>query len=192
MRKKSHLALASFLVQGMGNETLSRRWRSFYMGNILPDCKPSFVTVRHEYDGTFDMMAEMLRRLVEQEGYWSTDSARYIMDLGQVFHYIADYFTFPHNTNFDGNIKDHCTYENRLKHGLRAYISSGEAAFRVEYGRRMDSADDILDYIREAHEEYMRKPSSVERDCRYITAVTSQVLLAIPQLAGVPVMAYAG
>ena len=61
MRKKSHLSLAGFLVQGMDNEVRSRRWRSFYLGNILPDCKPSFVTVRHEYDKTFDLMAEMLR-----------------------------------------------------------------------------------------------------------------------------------
>ena len=36
MRKKSHLSLAGFLVQGMDNEVLSRRWRSFYLGNILP------------------------------------------------------------------------------------------------------------------------------------------------------------
>ena len=47
MRKKSHLALAGFLIQGMDHEVLNRRWRSFYFGNILPDCKPSFVTVRH-------------------------------------------------------------------------------------------------------------------------------------------------
>ena len=92
MRKKSHLALAGFLIQGMDHEVLNRRWRSFYFGNILPDCKPSFVTVRHEYDGTFDMMAEMLRALVSEEGYWSIDTAGYMMDLGQVFHYIADYF----------------------------------------------------------------------------------------------------
>ena len=71
MRKKSHLSLAGFLVQGMDNEVLSRRWRSFYLGNILPDCKPSFVTVRHEYDKTFDLMAEMLRALAEEDGYWS-------------------------------------------------------------------------------------------------------------------------
>ena len=75
MRKKSHLALAGFLIQGMDHEVLNRRWRSFYFGNILPDCKPSFVTVRHEYDGTFDMMAEMLRALVSEEGYWSIDTA---------------------------------------------------------------------------------------------------------------------
>ena len=129
MRKKSHLALAGFLIQGMDHEVLNRRWRSFYFGNILPDCKPSFVTVRHEYDGTFDMMAEMLRALVSEEGYWSIDTADYMMDLGQVFHYIADYFTYPHNSHYPGNIKDHCHYENHLKHGLRAYIRSGEAVF---------------------------------------------------------------
>lgn len=139
MRKKSHLSLAGFLVQGMDNEVLSRRWRSFYLGNILPDCKPSFVTVRHEYDKTFDLMAEMLRALAEEDGYWSMDTAQYMRDLGQIVHYIADYFTYPHNTHFPGNIKDHCVYEEHLKHGLRAYIREGKAVFYTGNTRMMRS-----------------------------------------------------
>ena len=193
MRKKSHLALAGFLIQGMDHEVLNRRWRSFYFGNILPDCKPSFVTVRHEYDGTFDMMAEMLRALVSEEGYWSIDTAGYMMDLGQVFHYIADYFTYPHNSHYPGNIKDHCHYENHLKHGLRAYIRSDEAVFGgAGYKRSFSTTDEMLEYIQEAHEEYMKQPGSVENDCKYITTVCSRVLASMPQFAEVPVMAYAG
>lgn len=129
MRKKSHLSLAGFLVQGMDNEVLSRRWRSFYLGNILPDCKPSFVTVRHEYDKTFDLMAEMLRALAEEDGYWSMDTAQYMRDLGQIVHYIADYFTYPHNTHFPGNIKDHCVYEEHLKHGSAPISGKGKRYF---------------------------------------------------------------
>ena len=192
MRKKSHLSLAGFLVQGMDNEVLSRRWRSFYLGNILPDCKPSFVTVRHEYDKTFDLMAEMLRALAEEDGYWSMDTAQYMRDLGQIVHYIADYFTYPHNTHFPGNIKDHCVYEEHLKHGLRAYIREGKAVFYTGNTRRMRSVDEILAYIREEHEAYMSAPRSVEDDCAYITRVSSQVLAALPQFPAVPVMAYAG
>ena len=176
----------------MDNEVLSRRWRSFYLGNILPDCKPSFVTVRHEYDKTFDLMAEMLRALAEEDGYWSMDTAQYMRDLGQIVHYIADYFTYPHNTHFPGNIKDHCVYEEHLKHGLRAYIREGKAVFYTGNTRRMRSVDEILAYIREEHEAYMSAPRSVEDDCAYITRVSSQVLAALPQFAAVPVMAYAG
>ena len=113
-------------------------------------------------------------------------------DLGQIVHYIADYFTYPHNTHFPGNIKDHCVYEEHLKHGLRAYIREGKAVFYTGNTRRMRSVDEILAYIREEHEAYMSAPRSVEDDCAYITRVSSQVLAALPQFAAVPVMAYAG
>ena len=49
-----------------------------------------------------------------------------------------------------------------------------------------------LEYIQEAHEEYMKQPGSVENDCKYITTVCSRVLASMPQFAEVPVMAYAG
>ena len=31
--------------------------------------------------------------------------------LGVIIHYIADYFTFPHNDHYPGNVKDHCYYD---------------------------------------------------------------------------------
>ena len=110
-----------------------------------------------------------------------------------MFHYIADYFTYPHNSHYPGNIKDHCHYENHLKHGLRAYIRSGEAVFGgAGYKRSFSTTDEMLEYIQEAHEEYMKQPGSVENDCKYITTVCSRVLASMPQFAEVPVMAYAG
>lgn len=192
VRKKSHISLAGFLVRGMDHELLNRRWRSFYLGNLLPDCKVSFVTVRHEYEKTYELMASMLKRLIEEEGYWSPDSMRYVRDLGQVFHYIADYFTFPHNQHFPGTLKDHCIYEEHLKKGLRTYIRNGKAVFSTENTRNLRTAEDILHYIREMHQEYMSAPRSVEEDCAYITSVCSQVLAAIPQLAAVPALVCAG
>ena len=110
-----------------------------------------------------------------------------------VTDYIADYFTYPHNSHYPGNIKDHCHYENHLKHGLRAYIRSGEAVFGgAGYKRSFSTVDEMLEYIQEAHEEYMKQPGSVENDCKYITTVCSRVLASMPQFAEVPVMAYAG
>lgn len=192
MRKKSHISLARFLVRGLENDVLRRRWKAFYIGSLLPDCRPSFLTMRHEYDVTFDMVEEKIRSLVESADERSLDSMRYMIDLGQVFHYIADYFTFPHNSNYPGNLKDHCIYEKYLKLRLRAYIREGAAVFHEEYSWRMSSVDDILEFIRSNHSEYMKKLHSVDEDCEYITRVCSQVLSAISQLAGAPVMACAG
>ena len=56
MRKKSHISLARFLVRVAGDDVLRRRWKAFYVGSLLPDCRPSFLTVRHEYEETFDLV----------------------------------------------------------------------------------------------------------------------------------------
>ena len=154
MRKKSHISLARFLVKGMENDVLSRRWKAFYVGSLLPDCRPSFLTVRHEYDETYELVEKKIHKLVEDVKRRPADSMRYMIDLGQVFHYIADYFTFPHNRHYPGNLKDHCIYEKYLKFELRAYI-------------------------RENHQEYMQRSHDVEEDCEYITRVCSRVLAAM-------------
>lgn len=67
MRKKSHISLARFLIKEAGDEVLRRRWKAFYVGSLLPDCRPSFLTVRHEYDETFDLVEQKIRCLVEKE-----------------------------------------------------------------------------------------------------------------------------
>lgn len=185
MRKKSHISLAGFLVKGLENDVLSRRWKAFYVGSLLPDCRPSFLTVRHEYDETIGMVECKIRRLVGDREKFPADSMRYMIDLGQVFHYIADYFTFPHNTNYPGNLKDHCTYEKYLKLQLRSYIREGNAVFHSENLQKITSVEDIINYIRGCHREYMQELRSVEEDCEYITRVCSQVLAAMWSLASV-------
>lgn len=191
MRKKSHISLAGFLIKGLENDVLSRRWKAFYVGSLLPDCRPSFLTVRHEYDETFEMVEDKIRRLVEDTRNRPADSVRYMIDLGQVFHYIADYFTFPHNSHYPGNLKDHCAYEKYLKFRLRSYIREGNAVFHAEEAGKLLSVEDIVAYIRKNHQEYMQSLHSVEEDCEYITRVCSQVLSAMSYLVNMPSMAYA-
>lgn len=191
MRKKSHISLAGFLVRGLENDILSRRWKAFYVGSLLPDCRPSFLTVRHEYDETFELVEDKIRRLVEDTKHRPADSVRYMIDLGQVFHYIADYFTFPHNSHYPGNLKDHCAYEKYLKLRLRSYIREGDAVFHTEEAEHLGSVEDILGYIRKNHQEYMENLHNAEEDCEYITRVCSQVLAAMACLAELPEMAYA-
>lgn len=191
MRKKSHISLARFLVNASGDDVLRRRWKAFYVGSLLPDCRPSFLTVRHEYDETIDMVEHKIRGLMEDPEHHSEDSMRYMIDLGQVFHYIADYFTFPHNSNYPGSLKDHCIYEKYLKFGLRSYIRERAGALCAEEGEKLYSVEDILAYIHRNHQEYMEKYRSVEEDCEYITRVCLQVLVSMVYLVHEPAAAAA-
>ena len=191
MRKKSHISLARFLVRKAGDDVLRRRWKAFYVGSLLPDCRLSFLTVRHEYEETFDLVERKIRSLTEDAGRRPEDSMRYMIDLGQIFHYIADYFTFPHNSNYSGSLKDHCIYEKYLKFRLRSYIRERACVLCAEEGEQLYSVEDILDYIRRNHREYMKEFRSVEEDCEYITRVCLQVLAAMVYLVHGPAAATA-
>ena len=46
--------------------------------------------------------------------------------LGEIFHYIADYFTFPHNKTFTGSLVEHNSYEKEL---IRHFLSEGSSVY---------------------------------------------------------------
>lgn len=180
MRKKSHISLAKYIVESLDEQDLSRHKKAFYLGSILPDCKPSFLTTKHEMQGTFGKVQEEILRLSRGEDV--TNMRVYFRDLGQVIHYVADYFTFPHNPNYPGNLKDHCRYEEQLKRSLREYINSGEAKRNERMICTLETPEAICELIRTAHDTYLRWKSTVEADCRTIVALCHQVVCAVIQL----------
>ena len=106
MRKKSHISLAKYLVEDIAAPDLLAHRKAFYLGSILPDCKPSFLTQRHEFGETFGLVTDEIRRLSESRRQETMNLRAYMRHLGEVIHYIADYFTFPHNSTYEGNLKD--------------------------------------------------------------------------------------
>ena len=100
MRKKSHMSLSMYLVDSMDSELLENHKKAFIMGSILPDCKPSFVTTKHNIDETFDIVCRFIDELTVDTDGFKRISTAYCRKLGEVTHYLADYFTFPHNDIF--------------------------------------------------------------------------------------------
>ena len=97
-------------------------------------------------------------------------------------HYIADYFTFPHNRTFDGSLRQHNTYEKYLKNELKAFVESGRADIYAEKNLRFDTLNQLLDYIRERHNVYLDRKRSIEEDIHYILSVCFQVFQGLFQL----------
>ena len=186
MRKKSHISLAKYIVDSLGEQELQKHKKAFYLGSILPDCKPSFITIKHEMEGTFPKVQHELEELVERQKNAQINMRVFYRNLGEVIHYIADYFTFPHNPHYPGNLKDHCIYEEHLKRGLKEYIASGEAEKNSEWVRlsvvNLNSTADICNFIRKAHETYVKLKNSVEDDCRHIVTMCHQVVVAVIRL----------
>ena len=94
MRKKSHISLARYIAQDMQVPAMIHHRKAFYLGSILPDCKPSFLTRRHEFHGTFDMVKERICVLSADSGLLLDNGRVFMRRLGEIIHYIADYFTY--------------------------------------------------------------------------------------------------
>ena len=176
MRKKSHISLAKYIVNSLDDKELKKHRLSFYIGSVLPDIKPSFVYKRHEINGTFPYVKKHIARLSEGQKVMNKKGGKYYRDLGQVSHYLADYFTFPHNKIYPGGFKDHCSYEEKLKRDLRSYIKSGEAERQHVPGGHFMDAKALCDYIQKAHVDYIERKHDVSDDITHIVEVNRKAI----------------
>ena len=185
MRKKSHISLARYIVDSFDDADLKKHRFSFYLGSILPDIKPSFLYKRHEINGTFPMLQKHIKRLSEgQKAIEKKKTIKYYRDLGQISHYLADYFTFPHNTIYLGSLKAHCSYEEQLKQDLRACIKSGEAAkyLAEQCAKHFRNAEALCSFIQKTHDEYIERKHDVEDDIHHILEINQRAIEGILQL----------
>lgn len=182
MRKKSHISLALYLADIANFNDIANHKLSFCIGSILPDCKPSFITTRHEISETFDKVKEDIKKLIYDYHNDQESSSSFIRNLGQIIHYLADYFTYPHNLIYPGSFKDHCAYEKELKYGLKNYINSGEALKCKKKMNEFNTIESLFDYIQKSHIEYLKVKKSVHDDCIFIVALCHQVVEGILHL----------
>ncbi len=182
MRKKSHISVANYLLNSHGMEYLQGHKKSFYLGSILPDCVPSFITRRHCIEDTIDILKKEIDKVTEHYDATQGLTPYFCRHLGVITHYVADYFTFPHNETYPGNIKDHCVYEEDLKHAIRAYVKSEDAMRVREKNGLFANSDEIISFIRRAHDEYLKLINQVKLDCMYIVELCHKVVDAILQL----------
>lgn len=182
MRKKSHISLGNYLLSAMKLREMEQHRKAFLIGCILPDCKPSFVTKRHEFGETYGEVKEKICCLTRDWQFMFESPKAFWIQTGEVLHYVADYFTYPHNEGYEGSLRDHCSYEKLLKYYLRFYIFSGRAWRNQEELRRFGDEKELFRYIEETHKEYMEEKHSVEGDARYITCVCLQVIAGMYQL----------
>ena len=175
MRKKSHFSLASYILRSEGMEQLNAHKKALYWGSIQPDCIPSFLTRKHCIEETFPLLKKELSLLVEEYNYDQGVTAYFCKHLGIILHYVADYFTFPHNSFYPGNFKDHCFYENDLKLYLRAYVRSEAAKQERSEHIHAFTVDDLCQIIEEAHKQYRHSQNGVETDCSFIVSICHKI-----------------
>ncbi len=182
MRKKSHILLARYLADQLTvDESLQSHRKAFCLGSILPDIRPSFVVKKHEYFSTFGEIQEKMLQLVEH-GALEGKERVYWRNFGEVLHYVADYFTFPHNRTYTGSLYEHSQYEKILKQRLKICIKSGAAGAYVFRDVYFKNLEELTEFIQVSHTSYLRKKRNITEDIQYILMVCYQVIQGIVQL----------
>lgn len=179
MRKKSHISLAKYLMDNMGVQDLSEHKKAFYIGSILPDLTPSFLTKRHTIEETFEILIGEIKKITTEYDVNKGINGYYARHLGVITHYLSDYCTFPHNSIFTGTITEHCFYEKELKFSLREYVKSDAAQRDREQVQKYQTPEDIIYFIKKTHREYLKALKNVKADIHYIIDLCYKVVDAI-------------
>ncbi|MBE5967684.1 MAG: hypothetical protein E7255_12100 [Lachnospiraceae bacterium] len=181
MRKKSHISLAKYLMENMKVNDLFEHKKAFYIGSILPDLKPSFLTKKHNIEETFGILIREIKKVTIDYDIERGINGYYARHLGVITHYLADYCTFPHNTDFTGSLKAHLYYEKDLKFSLKEYVTRGDIPRVRCQNRKFNTVDDILYFILKTHSEYKNALKNIKVDIQYIVDLCYRVVDAILQ-----------
>lgn len=184
MRKKSHVSLSRHIISECCPEFEISHTGAFKLGSLMPDLVPTFITKKHRIDVTFDIIEKKVYKVMDTYDIEKGLTKIHTKDLGVITHYIADYFTFPHNAQYPGTLKDHMSYEKTLILALNEYVAS------IDVDGAMDRAgllflktcrgpEDVFRYIMRSHAEYVRRSPNVEIDCEHIVRVCINVVTAI-------------
>lgn len=175
MQKRDHKMLAELLADEMGQSVPHLYKRAFIMGSIEPDINP-FTYLHgftkgekfhgHNYKNILSVM-EKLFDSVQKEKYLGV---REYYHLGKLIHYVADAFTFPHNKEFCGDLKEHCRYERAL------HVQFDDILQRQKVIGVSRKGIDSFRHIEILHKEYLKKAGTYDVDCRYILQASIMLL----------------
>jgi hypothetical protein len=170
-----HLLLAKELVKDNPAFADKRKRNAFIFGSIEPDLnffsylRGSFKYQKlrgHNNPNTNKFIEEKVNKFQNRE----IKSLKDYFDLGVLIHYLADSFTYPHNDEFNGTIKEHLIYEENLHYSFLKYLNNGITFHSAHH--------DFVSFIKNYHQKYLNKKPSFKNDsihilksCNYLMSI---------------------
>ena len=166
MQKRSHkLLAASFLKSEYGFRAKRYEW-AYLFGSFEPDCNPlSYLKGSlharkfggHNYTNSQHFIERKIRVLQKRQ-HWNI---WHYYTLGKMTHYLADAFTFPHNTHYTDTMLAHHQYETDLRVYLEQYLENRTL-------RRKAFREDVIGSLTQLHEYYMQSCADQCMDVQFI------------------------
>lgn len=167
MKKKSHFQIASCISAG---GRLIPHSLLFKLGSVMPDLFLFSYIKGHGYKKTSNKTAAILEKLMHADKWGRITCFR----MGYRVHYLADYFTFPHDPSYHEGLMHHNKYEAAMRDPLKLALerrggvrSAGLCPARIGEG------------LRALHEKYQRDDHSIENDITYILEITDMIYSAL-------------
>lgn len=165
MDKIGHLSVTG----SVSEELYGMRRLSLLAGSVLPDFMVHTYVEGHTWEATFEKIMQQLTAL-ERTG---RNGLLSYLRLGWILHYVEDYFTYPHNTIFEGTLAEHYAYEKRMTRWMR---DGGLQEMDEPLPRDVCSAGEIRERLQKYHDSYLSSEMSYDNDILYMRQVVSEIL----------------
>jgi len=177
MDKKAHIYLSKFELSFLENTDAKKFKKSIMLGNLLPDLEPSFINVKHNLENTSKKVENLMQNIFEN---FEKLTKTFVLRIGELFHYICDYFTYPHNPElWTGNLVTHIKYELKQHKELKKYILFEEYKADIlnfEFNQNVTTTSELFVEILNIHNKYLKEIPEIKNDCKYVVSVIYNVL----------------
>lgn len=178
MTTKSHYDLALYLLSRITDLGSALANAAFVLGCVEPDvnvatylkgslsCQP---LRGHNYPNTAPYIKTLFKKMQRSEHpgilYWYR--------LGKLLHYLTDAFTYPHNQNFTGNLREHVRYEQHAEKAFEAALLTQKAMPIASETNKL-----LADFFSK-HEQYLQQQPGAETDISFVLEVVPSVFRSL-------------
>lgn len=183
MNTISHVVIANKINRDIENILgISINRYSFVYGSVRPDLRRGKFDTTHYKEEAKTYVYKMIEKVFEDyDENWN--SREFYVRLGEVIHFITDFFTYPHNKNhYEGARKDHHMYEFRqvlilLNRRKVKKLKGIEASIPL-----LETLPEIFNYIDRLHVEYLASGPGEMTDCIFAYKVCNVLTTSIVAL----------
>lgn len=186
MQKFSHILLSNFLIKQYNDDSRLMRYKNYFRyGNILPDIRVSMMYSKHAFDSNYvSEVIPLIKKLMTEPTTTIKEYKQFAINLGEITHHIADYFTYAHHPSFHDRYLNfnHLFYETTMNFTLLRYMRNSNFLEQLEEFHPITEIQILLEHIETAYHSYSSIHThrrTIENDCAYIVAVTSHVAKSI-------------
>lgn len=179
----SHTRVARYLL-GHIEETCGVTFdqSAFYYGNLKPDLTGTYLTKRHYPSLMFEEVMDKIRTFVATYTISQTNGRALSTDLGEICHYITDFFTYPHNDDiYHRCLLAHYIYEKRISLRIGKRIDKEKFEKWVAPVETYNDAEELISQIRKLHLAYIHETERhcIANDMTYICKACKMVAMSI-------------